>query len=218
VSCLLVQHLYHVFSALQRLALALELCCQSYHYKSYLIQYIKIPIVSIVYQPANKQHFVAKVPVFFLKFGQLMISNLGNLSRVTNQIAISDLLAESCIQQQLNFIAPFIVITLKISHLEHFGLYLPKHPNRLLLTSLYLITWKRTEQKGYSVARSCGNIKTNKLVVTAPPLVGCPWLPVQYICSYPPYWRPFLHPQPEDAPCYGDRDHLVMGTSVYQFK
>jgi hypothetical protein len=24
--------------------------------------------------------------------------------------------------------------------------------------------------------------------------------------SYPPYRRPFLHPQPEDAPCCGDRD------------
>ena len=24
-----------------------------------------------------------------------------------------------------------------------------------------------------------------------------------------PYWRPFLHPQPEDALCRGDRDPLV---------
>jgi hypothetical protein len=23
-------------------------------------------------------------------------------------------------------------------------------------------------------------------------------------------WRPFLHPQPEDAPCRGDRDPLIM--------
>jgi hypothetical protein len=23
-------------------------------------------------------------------------------------------------------------------------------------------------------------------------------------------WRPFLHPQPEDAPCRGDRDSLIM--------
>ena len=35
-------------------------------------------------------------------------------------------------------------------------------------------------------------------------LVGCPRLLIQYIHSYPPYWRPFLHPQPEDAPCRGD--------------
>jgi hypothetical protein len=27
---------------------------------------------------------------------------------------------------------------------------------------------------------------------------------VQYICSYPTYWRPFLHPQPEDVPCRGE--------------
>jgi hypothetical protein len=36
------------------------------------------------------------------------------------------------------------------------------------------------------------------------PLVGCPRLLIQYIRSYPPYWRPFLQPQPEDAPCPGD--------------
>src|SRR5215475_6012554 len=39
-----------------------------------------------------------------------------------------------------------------------------------------------------------------------PPLVGCPRLLIQFIHSYPPYRRPFLHPQPEDAPCRGDRD------------
>jgi len=33
-----------------------------------------------------------------------------------------------------------------------------------------------------------------------PPLVGCPRLLIQYIRSCVPYWRPFLHPQPEDAP------------------
>jgi len=41
-----------------------------------------------------------------------------------------------------------------------------------------------------------------------PPLVGCPRLLVQFIRSYPPYWRPFLYPKPEDAPCRGDRDRL----------
>jgi hypothetical protein len=40
------------------------------------------------------------------------------------------------------------------------------------------------------------------------PLVGCPRLLIQYIRSYPSYRRPPLHPQPEDAPCCGDRDHL----------
>ena len=43
------------------------------------------------------------------------------------------------------------------------------------------------------------------------PLVGCPRLLIQYIRSCPPYWRPFLHPQPEDAPCRGDRDPLITG-------
>ena len=39
-----------------------------------------------------------------------------------------------------------------------------------------------------------------------PPLVSCPRLLIQFIHSYPPYRRPFLHPQPEDAPCRGDMD------------
>jgi hypothetical protein len=42
-----------------------------------------------------------------------------------------------------------------------------------------------------------------------PPLAGCPRLLIQYIRSYPPYWRPFLHLQPEDEPCHGDRDPLI---------
>ena len=35
-----------------------------------------------------------------------------------------------------------------------------------------------------------------------------PRLFIQYIRSYPPYWRPFHHPPSEDAPCRGDRDPL----------
>ena len=43
-----------------------------------------------------------------------------------------------------------------------------------------------------------------------PPLVGCPRLLIQFTHSYPPYRRPFLHPQPEDAPCRCDRDPLIL--------
>jgi hypothetical protein len=42
-----------------------------------------------------------------------------------------------------------------------------------------------------------------------PPVVSCPRLLIQYIHSYSPYRRPFLHPQPEDAPCCGDRDPFI---------
>ena len=41
-----------------------------------------------------------------------------------------------------------------------------------------------------------------------PLLIGCPRLLIQFIRNYPPYRRPFLYPQPEDAPCRGDRDPL----------
>jgi hypothetical protein len=27
-------------------------------------------------------------------------------------------------------------------------------------------------------------------------------------------WRPFLHPQPKDVPCHGDRDPLIMGHHI----
>ena len=39
-----------------------------------------------------------------------------------------------------------------------------------------------------------------------PPLVGCPRLLIQFFRSYPPYWMPFLQPQPDDGPWRGDRD------------
>jgi hypothetical protein len=42
-----------------------------------------------------------------------------------------------------------------------------------------------------------------------PPLVCCPRLLIQYIHSYFPHRRPFLHPQPEDAPCRCDRNPLT---------
>jgi len=42
-----------------------------------------------------------------------------------------------------------------------------------------------------------------------PPLVCCPRLLIQYIRSYPPYWKLFLLPQHEDASCRGDRDPLI---------
>ena len=50
-----------------------------------------------------------------------------------------------------------------------------------------------------------------------PPLVGCPRLLIQYIRSYPPYCRLFLHPQPEDAPCRGDRDPLITECNCIQY-
>ena len=46
--------------------------------------------------------------------------------------------------------------------------------------------------------------------VEGPTLVGCPRLLIQNIRSHPPYRRPFLHPQPEEAPCRGDRDPLIV--------
>ena len=47
-----------------------------------------------------------------------------------------------------------------------------------------------------------------------PPFVGCPRLLIQFIRSYPPHRRPFLHLQPEDAPCHGDRDPQTLTYKV----
>jgi len=30
------------------------------------------------------------------------------------------------------------------------------------------------------------------------------------------YWRPFVHPQPEDASCYGDRDQIFTVLTIGQ--
>jgi hypothetical protein len=43
------------------------------------------------------------------------------------------------------------------------------------------------------------------LQVGGTPLVGCPRLLILFIHSYPPYRRPFLYLQPEDAPCRDDK-------------
>jgi len=44
--------------------------------------------------------------------------------------------------------------------------------------------------------------------VGEPPLVGCPRLHIQFIRSYPPYRRPLLYLQPENAPWLGNMDPL----------
>jgi hypothetical protein len=69
----------------------------------------------------------------------------------------------------------------------------------------YFVTW----------TFSRGRVVSNSLNPQAggPPLVDCPRLLIQFIHNYPPYRRPFLHPQPEDAPCRGDRD--IHGIKVY---
>ena len=48
-----------------------------------------------------------------------------------------------------------------------------------------------------------------------PTLVGCPRLLIQFIRSYPPNGKPFLYPQPEEAPCRGDRDPLTQKCRLY---
>jgi hypothetical protein len=40
------------------------------------------------------------------------------------------------------------------------------------------------------------------------PLVGCLRQLLEYICINPPYRKPILHPEPEDALCRGDRDWI----------
>ena len=47
-----------------------------------------------------------------------------------------------------------------------------------------------------------------------PPLVCFPRLLIQYIRSYPPYWRPFFHGQPVDASCLGKGTRLPRITAV----
>ena len=48
-----------------------------------------------------------------------------------------------------------------------------------------------------------------KIQASGPSLVGYRPLLIQYIRSHPSYWRPYLHPQHEDALCCGARDRLI---------
>jgi hypothetical protein len=74
-------------------------------------------------------------------------------------------------------------------------------PRGSISTCKYYLTWVFTGR----VVSTSPNPQAG-----GPALVGCPRLLIQFIRSYPPYRRPFLHPQPEDAPCRGDRDPLTM--------
>jgi hypothetical protein len=47
---------------------------------------------------------------------------------------------------------------------------------------------------------------TPKTAAGLPPMVDHPRLFYQYIYSYPPYWKLFLHPQPEEEKCLCDTD------------
>jgi len=76
--------------------------------------------------------------------------------------------------------------------------------NRCWRTSVTFSTYKWTVQ----ARGNCNRFVTRPVckLNIGPPLVNCPRLLVQFICSYTPYWRQFLHPQPEDVPCDGKRD------------
>ena len=54
--------------------------------------------------------------------------------------------------------------------------------------------------------------------VEGPLPVNSPRLLIQYIHSYPPYWRLFLHLQPEDTPCHSDRDPPIIGDKIKKNK
>ena len=59
----------------------------------------------------------------------------------------------------------------------------------------------------------CGIFSTSsKTKTVVPPVVGSPRLLIQYIRCYPPFWRPFLLPQPDDVRCRGYRDRLITVT------
>ena len=67
--------------------------------------------------------------------------------------------------------------------------------------------------RGYIfTVRNCTHLANPQ---AGPPFFGCLRLLIQYIRSYTPYWRPFLYPQHEDAPCRGDSDPLHMAQLLY---
>ena len=85
------------------------------------------------------------------------------------------------------------------SHVSSIPLVVPKYQSRLYVS--WLCQFLRWGVVGISPNPQAGG----------PPFVGFPRLLIQCIHSYPSYWRLFLHQQPEDAPCRGDRDPFIMG-------
>jgi hypothetical protein len=70
-----------------------------------------------------------------------------------------------------------------------------------------------------SIIRFCGEgLLAPRPTPKLEDLVGCLRLLIEYIRSSPPYWRPFFHPQPEDAPYRGDRDPFNHGTYFLRHK
>jgi len=47
-----------------------------------------------------------------------------------------------------------------------------------------------------------------------PPLFFCQRLLIQYIRNHSSYWRSFLQPQHEDAPCRGDRVLFIVALCI----
>jgi hypothetical protein len=66
------------------------------------------------------------------------------------------------------------------------------------------VSWASPFQSIYSHPTSCRSI----LILSTHLHLGLPTLLIQFFLYIPLYRRPFLYPQPEDAPCRGDRDPL----------
>jgi hypothetical protein len=83
--------------------------------------------------------------------------------------------------------------------------------SQVLATSLWMI---RTMIRSYGeeLLAPCPTPKLEDHI-----LVGCPRLLIQYMRSYCPYWRPFLHPQPEGEPCRGERDSRITDSGINIF-
>ena len=67
------------------------------------------------------------------------------------------------------------------------------------------------EPRSVFTARSCWPVTHHE--AGGPLFVGCPQLLFPYIRSYPPYWKPYLLPQPEET-CRGDRDPLALDRTL----
>ena len=120
-------------------------------------------------------------------------------------LAVQGKVFSSCIWKQ-NLSISFLVMsfTLKSSKFKKI-LSVTVSSLLMFLNIICFLRWGMLAPRPIHQPRSC---RTN--------LVGCPLLLIWYIRSSPPYCRPFLHPQPEDAPCRGDRDPLITDTDSWR--
>ena len=154
-----------------------EICRSAYDILTYLVTYLLIPWSRVQLEKLTSFQLVKKFPAFY--WTRSLITAVTSVRHLSQSWA-------SSIQS--------------IPPTSHFlNIHLPSSIISFLLLRSYQNISPGPRQE--FMFRNKANFYGEKLLpplpnpqAGGPPLVGCLRLLTQYIRSYPPYWRPFLHP------------------------